>query len=171
MGKRTAIATLTHTAQAGPSEALFAFNRETGEQLAYSQSSPGNPNEVLLNPQLLAGHANVAVLHNHRDASPPGADDWANFLSVPAFQEMVIVTTEHVYTLTKPPEWMASRQSESFKRTFCYFLAKIEFLRRAVACSNKFVDLTATVREALLWETNQWMAGHFGIRLTREDTR
>ncbi len=125
-----------------------------------------NPDEVSFSEEVLKGYTNIAVLHNHRDASPPGAEDWANFIEVASLREMVIVTPEHIFTLTKTE----SHRTEPFKRVFSYFLAKIETIRRVLEPSRKFADLDPTVREQLLWDTNLWMSVHFSIHLTREVT-
>ncbi len=162
-----AIRHLKETALAGQIEVGFLLDRDTGEQLDYQEAPPSAPDEITFEVDL-AESTNVAVLHNHRNDMPPGADDWQNFLHQPALQEMIVVTPRHEHRIEKPAGWNLP-SGEAPKLTFLRFQAMLERARRAVGHTQGFQHLSESAQNTLLSETNAQMARYYGVDARQEE--
>ena len=165
--RRGAVQHLREKAWEGHSEAGFLLDMESGKQLDYQEATKEAPDEITFVADLTEA-SKVAVLHNHRDDTPPGADDWQNFVHQPAFREMVVVTPKREYSVTKPTGWKMP-SGETPKLTFLRFQAHLERARRAAGHHQGFLHLPQFTQCTLLWETNQQMARFYGATLSRQD--
>ena len=165
--RRSAIHHLLQTARESRGEAGFLLDMKTGEQLDYQEATDESSDEITFIVDL-TGASNVAVLHNHRDDTPPGADDWQNFIHQSAFQEMVVVTPIRQYDITKPAGWKMPA-GETPKLTFLRFQAMLERARRAAGHVQGFRHLPESAQHTLLRETNEQMARFCGVDMGQEN--
>ena len=167
LARRGAIQHLKTKAREGKIEAGFLLDMDTGRQLDYTEANEENPDEITFSAEL-TGVPNAAVLYCHRDDTPPGPDDWKNFIHQTALREMVIVTPQGEYAVTRPVDWKIPA-GETPDLTFFRFQAHLERIRRAAGHPQGFAHLPVATQQRILRETNKKMADFYGVNLSQED--
>lgn len=121
-----------------------------------------DPDRALVGP-------NLALLHSHSPETPPGAEDWNEFIEHDQIRELVVVDRSRIYTLEKPEEWTVQQAIGTDAR-----VAGGQFdiqSRRIEQTYLQHPDLSLTADQAvhqIISRTNRYMAQLYKVQYREE---